>query len=313
MDNALLVSPDVQPLNSQQVKHQVQVIQSIMKDVMKRDEHYGVIPGCGDKPTLLKAGAEKLMFTFRLAPDFTVLQLFPGNEEKKVGYRVECRLTSPTGQFLGSGVGECSTEEDKYKWRGSVCEDEYENAEPEDRRLKYKKSGPPLKQVKTNAQDLANTVLKMAKKRASVDAILTVCAASDIFAQDLEELTPSHNVNRQESKAQPAEPWIKGTLSNYEPKVAKGKGFTGKPHKLEFDTEEGSVWVSSFTLPDGWSEDVIETCLKTGEVLEFQFTLNGKYKNLTKLRLYSPVQKASAVNLDEPVEAKEDAYALDGN
>lgn len=35
--------------------------------------------------------------------------------------------------------------------------------------------------------DTYNTVLKMAKKRAHVDAILTVTAASDIFTQDLEE------------------------------------------------------------------------------------------------------------------------------
>ena len=47
---------------------QVTLIQSIMSRVMKKDEHYGKIPGCGPKPTLLKPGAEKLCFTFRLRP-----------------------------------------------------------------------------------------------------------------------------------------------------------------------------------------------------------------------------------------------------
>ena len=39
-----------------------------------------------------------------------------------------------------------------------------------------------------NPADYYNTVLKMAKKRAHVDAMLTATAASDIFTQDLEDL-----------------------------------------------------------------------------------------------------------------------------
>ncbi len=40
-----------------------------------------------------------------------------------------------------------------------------------------------------NPADDYNTVLKMAKKRALVDAVLTATAASDIFTQDLEDIT----------------------------------------------------------------------------------------------------------------------------
>jgi hypothetical protein len=39
-----------------------------------------------------------------------------------------------------------------------------------------------------NPADVYNTVLKMGKKRAMVDAVLTCTAASDIFTQDVEEL-----------------------------------------------------------------------------------------------------------------------------
>jgi len=35
---------------------------------------------------------------------------------------------------------------------------------------------------------VANTILKMAKKRAQVDAVITATAASDIFTQDIEDL-----------------------------------------------------------------------------------------------------------------------------
>jgi hypothetical protein len=39
--------------------------------------------------------------------------------------------------------------------------------------------------------DVYNTVLKMAKKRAQVDATLTAVGASDLLTQDLEDLPPS--------------------------------------------------------------------------------------------------------------------------
>jgi hypothetical protein len=47
-----------------------QKILEIMQSVMRDGQHYGKIPGCGDKPTLYKAGAEILATTFALAPEF---------------------------------------------------------------------------------------------------------------------------------------------------------------------------------------------------------------------------------------------------
>jgi hypothetical protein len=44
------------------------------------------------------------------------------------------------------------------------------------------------KQEHDNPADFYNTCEKMGKKRALVDATLTVTAASDIFTQDIEEL-----------------------------------------------------------------------------------------------------------------------------
>ena len=40
-------------------------VQQVMQAVMKPNVHYGAIPGAGDKPTLLKSGAEVLCMTFR--------------------------------------------------------------------------------------------------------------------------------------------------------------------------------------------------------------------------------------------------------
>ena len=41
-----------------EVRQQVNQIQYLMKEVLKPGEHYGTVPGCGKKPTLLQPGAE---------------------------------------------------------------------------------------------------------------------------------------------------------------------------------------------------------------------------------------------------------------
>jgi molybdopterin converting factor small subunit len=195
-------------LTAVQVRAQVNLIQDVMKSVMQNGQHYGVIPGAGTKPTLLKPGAEKLMLTFHLSPDPIVEDLSTGDAMR---YRVTCRICDREGRFLGSGLGEASSDEEKYKWRATVCPEEYE-ATPEDRkRLKWKKGygdKPAYKidQIRTEPADIANTILKMAKKRALVDAALTVTAASDIFTQDIEDMPPELLGGKHEEKPPLKEP-----------------------------------------------------------------------------------------------------------
>lgn len=185
MSNEMAIYEE-KPLTAQDVRAQVNLIQEVMRAVMIDGQHYGKIPGAGDKPTLLKPGAEKIMATFRLSVDPEVEDL---SFEDIIRYRVKCKLFSPSGRMVGAGIGECSTEEEKYKWRWAVAEAEF-NATPEThKRMKYKRDGGTIKQVRTNPFDIANTVLKMAKKRALVDAVLTTTAASDIFEQDIEDLS----------------------------------------------------------------------------------------------------------------------------
>jgi len=64
---ALEIVHEPEQLTAKEVRAQVNLVQEVMKAVMQNGTHYGKIPGCGDKPTLLKPGAEKLASTFRLA------------------------------------------------------------------------------------------------------------------------------------------------------------------------------------------------------------------------------------------------------
>lgn len=174
-------------LTAADVRAQVNLMHDVMKEVMIENTHFGIIPGT-KQPSLYKAGAEKIMSTFRLAADPQVEDL---GRDGEVHYRVKVALLSASGAFLGAGIGECSSSEEKYAWRRIVCEEEFV-ATPENRRRikfqKYQGKVEQVKQIRTNPADVSNTVLKMAKKRGLVDAVLTVTAASDLFTQDIEDL-----------------------------------------------------------------------------------------------------------------------------
>jgi len=199
MDQEITIRDENVPLKAVEIRAQVNLIQEVMSSVMKSGTHYGKIPGAGDKPTLLKPGAEKIMATFRLAPDPEITDL---SANGYIRYQIKCRLISPSGRYLGAGVGEASTDEERYKWRGVVSQAEWDATPETERRIKYKRDGQ-VKQIRTNPADLANTVLKMAKKRALVDAVLTVTAASDIFTQDIEDIPEEILQKKEPSKQEP--------------------------------------------------------------------------------------------------------------
>lgn len=189
-------------LTAADIRATVNLMQDVMIEVMRDGTHYGTIPGTKSK-SLYKAGAEKLMATFRLAARPEVEDLSQNGE---VSYRVTVNLLAPGEVFVGAGIGECSSQEDKYAWRAAVCPEEFD-ATPENRRRikfsKYQGKVEQKKQVRTNPADVANTILKMAKKRAQVDAVITATAASDIFTQDIEDLPEevvAEIVGRQASK-----------------------------------------------------------------------------------------------------------------
>jgi hypothetical protein len=200
---------EIAPVNYKQIQAQINAIQEVMKHNMQEGTHYGTIPGCGNKPALYKPGAEKLSMMFRLIPTFQIeRQDFNGGHRE---YRIVCTLSTPDGRVMGQGVGSCSTLEAKYRWRSKflvtsipVPRDYWTNrsgeilraAAPEyaDQELSTKKTDIgwmiTVRSEREENPDIAdqyNTVLKMAKKRAHVDATLTATAASDIFTQDIED------------------------------------------------------------------------------------------------------------------------------
>ena len=216
-EGAPMLPAKVEPaeLEVQDVAAQVRKVQELMESVMTEGSHYGVIPGCGDKPTLLKPGAEKLSLTFRLVPEFECdLTEIPHEIWGHREYHVTCKLIhQPTGKFAGEGVGMCSTMEAKYRYRtaertcpqcgkASVikgkadygggwlcwkkkngCGAKWGDRAPEAKAFEQAAE----RQENPDPADTHNTVMKMSKKRAHV-AIITALSVSDMFTQDIEDM-----------------------------------------------------------------------------------------------------------------------------
>lgn len=207
---------ELQPLTARDIRAQVNLIQEVMREVMKDGEHYGKVPGCGDKPTLLQPGAQKLVMTFRLVPDVesTVVPMERGHREVRTKVRIYARGTNGDehGPLLGVGVGTCSTMEGKYRFRTGPVEFtdkpvpkqywDLRSSDPEKAKQLLGVGHVPKKNDQgiwmcaiqggkvehDNPADCYNTVEKISFKRALVSCTLNVTAASDIFAQDIEDM-----------------------------------------------------------------------------------------------------------------------------
>lgn len=262
------------------MKKQVQLIQHVMKEVMKKGEHFGTIPGCGDKPTLLKPGAEKISMVFRLAPEYTVERV-DTMEDGHREYQVTCTLRHiDSGKVLGGGVGCCSTMEGKYRFRTEFTGQPVPAAywKTRDRDLlggtqfstrKVKGKWEIIERVEhDNPADYYNTVLKMAKKRAHTDAVLTATAASDIFTQDIEDMPEVINTEQEEGNGKdPVTPPSRksATISEKEQarlgKLAKDKGW-GKD-QLQ-DMIKQAFHISSFAAITPEIAKPLEEMIKNG-------------------------------------------------
>lgn len=96
----------------------VDMIRDARERVMTEDVHFGVIPGTGKKPTLLKAGAESLCALFQLRcvvdPENIQETFTPDGHLEVVVYT---HLRDPSGAEIATGFGSCSTRETKYALR----------------------------------------------------------------------------------------------------------------------------------------------------------------------------------------------------
>lgn len=151
--------PAVRALSVAEVAEHKARAREFMEKVMVKGitGDYAAIPGTGDKPTLLKPGAEKLARLFGLAivrMERTMLEV-QGDAGYLAGYHVA--LAGPDGRVWGESEAFAAEAEKTFD------------------RLKRSTGGGPA---------LLNTLTARAQKRAFVRAVVQSTGISDLFATD---------------------------------------------------------------------------------------------------------------------------------
>ncbi len=143
----------------QELKRYFDLFRKLQQIVLEENIDYGYPAGKksqDQKPSLYKSGAEKLTRLFGLIAKFEAIDKKVSAEQ--VHYEFKCTLYKGD-RLIGEGYGSCNSFE-KDAWKSN-----------------------PLK--------FHNNILKIAKKRAHVDAVLTSLGASNVFTQDIEDFEAS--------------------------------------------------------------------------------------------------------------------------
>ena len=136
-------------------------IETVIRTHLKAGVDYDTIPNCGRKPTLLKAGAEHLASIYGFRTTSEIVNRVEVLDKNFVLYEFKTTVYK-NGEIVSIGYGSCNTLERKF--------------------------------IKQGFAAALNTVIKIARKRSFVDAILSATSASRIFTQDIEELRESATI-----------------------------------------------------------------------------------------------------------------------
>lgn len=153
-DSLLPITADELEVALQQETEKRRLIDKYIKDNMVYGVDYAEIPGCGNKPTLLKPGAERVLSLFNLRAEFCfdvpTHECMPQAVKDSGVVCLKCMLHNRNDIVVSEGYGVAEHKERKNWTR--------------------------------------NMQMKIAKKRALVDACLSVASLSDRFTQDLEDM-----------------------------------------------------------------------------------------------------------------------------
>ena len=193
-----------------------QMLVQFVKALMKEGHDYGTIPGT-DKPSLWKAGAEKLTTFFGLSKRFGLIERiedWPGADhggEPFFYYVYRCGLYHGD-KLIAESDGSCNSHESKYRWRkaerecptcgkaaiikgreeyggGWVCFKKKDGCGAKFRDGDAAIEGQQAGRIANpDIADQVNTIQKMAQKRALIAATLLAVNASEFFTQDIEDM-----------------------------------------------------------------------------------------------------------------------------
>jgi len=221
-------SPDVDIPDPRIVERALQKIRQYQAVVQKQliaGVDYGTVPGTAGKGTLFKPGAEKLLRIHGLVDTYEVVEKIEDWDKGIFYYFIKCILRDyKTGRIVSEGLGSCNSKENKYRWRW-VTEKELPQNVDKNALSKKTMNGQYGNFIlyKLENDDIfsqVNTIQKMAKKRALLDAALSACRLSSIFTQDIDDEDIKNGISHPQPQPQPqSQPQIQPTSSEQEDKI----------------------------------------------------------------------------------------------
>lgn len=146
------------------VKHNLQLCEQLVSEVLEKDIDWGTIPGV-PQPFLWDSGAAKIMSAFNCYAGYKVQDVFMRTPH--IRYTITSQLISrDSHQIVATGIGAASTKEVKHRYRWV---DDPEKEGISRKGLKQRRDGK-YRILNPETEDLLNTIAKMAAKRADIDA-----------------------------------------------------------------------------------------------------------------------------------------------
>ncbi|MDJ0702814.1 MAG: hypothetical protein QNJ46_05990 [Leptolyngbyaceae cyanobacterium MO_188.B28] len=163
---------------------QRQLMQQVYESLMIKDTDYGKVEGCGDKPMLFKAGAEKVANVFNLSIGIERVRETEDFDKGLFSYTYKAIIRDRNNRVLAECEGNCNSKEKKYAFRWVperfATEEQKNNKQGRKKSKKYPNSYDILV-PNDDIYSIVNTLMKMSQKRAIVGGILLATNSSAFF------------------------------------------------------------------------------------------------------------------------------------
>lgn len=277
--------------------------EKIVSSVLRKGKDYGRIPGCGEKPALLKPGAERIADSLNLWPDFQSVKTVEDFEKPFVHYQYRCTLRlRGTDLAISSGIGSCNSREDKYAftaWRDSEApgDKDEQNRMRNERTGRWRKlHGKWVWQQRESASSaqifsLVNTIDKMAQKRSMIAATLNL-GFSEHFTQDIDDNPQvfQQEPTQEEGRKPPTKPKpeqssgphiVEGTIAQVVVKEGQGKKGPWRRVGAEIDGQ----WYGTFDPAVG---DEMLAASEDAALVRVEWKQDGLYKTAVGIERTGP-------------------------
>ena len=236
---------DITPDEARRALQSIRRFQAVVQAELIKGHDYGTIPGT-DKPTLFKPGAEKLAKLLKCADKYEIEECKEDWEKPFFYYRIKCRLVLiGTDVLISEGIGSANSMEAKWRYRWVFESEIPEGVDKKSLRKRQgtsKKTGRKYTQYRIENADIydqVNTIQKVCKKRSLVDATLSAGRLSDLFTQDIEEISGYVEAEDAEFEDVGTPPKEKPPQDNGNPPADSGEaGEAGKADKLFAEIRE---------------------------------------------------------------------------